>query len=139
AAGTIPLWLQPAAAQNYPSRPVRLIVGFAPGGPTDVFARLMAQGLSERLGKQFYVENIGGAGGNIAAGQAAKAAPDGYAILVAFSSYVVNPTLFDRVPYDPNRDFDPITLAVSSTAVVTVNPAIAATTVSELVALIRAG
>ncbi len=139
AAGTCPRWSQGAAAQNYPSRPVRLIVGFAPGGPTGVFARLMAQGLSERLGKQFYVENIGGAGGNIAAGQAAKAAPDGYAILVAFSSYVVNPTLFDRVPYDPIQDFDPVTLAVSSTTVVTVNPAIAATTVSELVALIRAG
>src|SRR6266540_467363 len=82
-----------AAAQAYPSRPVRVIVPFAPGGPTDVFARLMAQKLSEHLGKQFYVENISGAGGNVGAGRAAQAAPDGYTILINGANHVVNPIL----------------------------------------------
>jgi tripartite-type tricarboxylate transporter receptor subunit TctC len=130
---------QPASPQAYPTRPVRLIVGFAPGGPTDVFARLMAQKLSENLHSQFYVDNIAGASGNIATGQAARSAADGHTVLFAFSSYVVNPTLFDRVPYDPDKDFDPVTMAVSSTTAVTVNPSVPARTVAELVGLIRAG
>src|ERR1700752_2359409 len=108
----------PAAwSQVYPARPVRMIVPFAPGGPTDVFARLIAQKLSENLGKQFYIDNVVGATGNVGTGQAAKAAPDGHTVLFAFSSYVVNPTLFEKVPYDPHKDFDPVTLAVSSTTV----------------------
>jgi tripartite-type tricarboxylate transporter receptor subunit TctC len=139
AAATFPPLARTAAAQTYPTRPVRLIVGFAPGGPTDVFARLVAQKLGESFGKQFYIDNIVGGSGNIATGQAAKAAPDGHTILVAFSSYVVNPTLFDKVPYDPHKDFDPITLAVSSTTVLSVNPSVPARTVAELVALVRAG
>jgi tripartite-type tricarboxylate transporter receptor subunit TctC len=98
----------------------------------------MAQKLGEHLGKQFYVENIAGATGNIGTGQAAKAAPDGYTLLFTFSSYVVNPTLFDKVPYDPYKDFEPVTLAVASTTVVTVHPSVPAKTVKELVALIRA-
>jgi tripartite-type tricarboxylate transporter receptor subunit TctC len=130
---------QPASSQAYPTRPVRVIVGFAPGGPTDVFARLVAQKLSENLHNQFYVDNIAGASGNIATGQAAKSPPDGYTVLFAFSSYVVNPTLFDRVPYDPYKDFDPVTMAVSSTTAVTVNPSVPARTVADLVGLIRAG
>jgi tripartite-type tricarboxylate transporter receptor subunit TctC len=130
---------QSAAAQTYPTRPVRMIVGFAPGGPTDVFARLLGQKLSESLGKQFFVENITGGTGNIATGQAARAPADGYTLLVAFSSHVVNPTFFDRVPYDPYKDFEPVTLAVSSTTVLTVNPSVPAKTVAELVALIRSG
>ena len=125
-------------AQAYPSRPVRAVVAFAPGGVTDTFARLMAQKLTEQLGKQVYVENIAGASGNIGTGQVAKAAPDGYTILFAFSSHVVNPTLFARVPYDPIKDFDPVTLAVASTTVLTVNPAVPAKTVKELVDLIKA-
>src|ERR1700738_5092573 len=95
--------------------------------------------IGENLGGQFYVDNITGGTGNIATGQAAKATPDGYTVYFAFSSYVVNPTLFDRVPYDPYKDFDPVTLAVSSTTVLSVNPSVPAKTVSELVALIRAG
>jgi tripartite-type tricarboxylate transporter receptor subunit TctC len=126
-------------AQAYPARPVRMIVPFAPGGPTDVFARLIAQKLSENLGKQFYIDNVTGATGNVGTGQAAKAAPDGYTVLFAFSSYVVNPTLFDKVPYDPHKDFDPVTLAVSSTTVLSVNPSVPAKTVKELVDLIRSG
>jgi tripartite-type tricarboxylate transporter receptor subunit TctC len=117
---------------------VRVIVPFAPSGTTDIFARLAAQKLTERLGKSFYVENIAGASGNIGTGQAARAAPDGYTILFAFSSYVVNPTLFDKIPYDPNKDFEPVTLAVASTAVLSVNPSVPAHSVNELIALIRA-
>jgi tripartite-type tricarboxylate transporter receptor subunit TctC len=139
AAAALPTLPQSARAQAYPTRPVRLIVGFAPGGPTDVFARVIAQKLGENLGRQFYVDNITGGTGNIATGQAAKAAPDGYTVLFAFSSYVVNPTLFDRVPYDPYKDFEPVTLAVSSTTVLSINPSVPAKTVADLVALIRAG
>lgn len=124
-------------ARTWPARPVRLIVPFAPGGTTDIFARLLAQKLSEQFEKQFYVENIAGATGNIGTGQAAKAAPDGHTVLFAFSSHVVNPSLFAKVPYDPNKDFDPVMLAVASPTVLAINPSIPAKTVEELVALIR--
>jgi tripartite-type tricarboxylate transporter receptor subunit TctC len=93
---------------------------------------------TDRLGKSFYVENIAGASGNIGTGQAARAAPDGHTILFAFSSYVVNPTLFEKIPYDPYKDFEPVTLAVTSTAVLSVNPSVPAHSVNDLVALIRA-
>jgi tripartite-type tricarboxylate transporter receptor subunit TctC len=125
-------------AQAYPSRPVRAVVPFAPGGVTDTFGGLMAQKLTEEFGKQVYVENIAGATGNIGTAQVAKAAPDGYTILFAFSSHVVNPTLFARLPYDPINDFKAVTLAVASTTVVTVNPAVPAKTLKELIELIRA-
>jgi tripartite-type tricarboxylate transporter receptor subunit TctC len=127
-----------ASAQTYPARSVRAIVAFAPGGVTDTVTRLVAQKLSENLGQQFYVDNLPGATGNIGTAQAAKAAPDGYTLLFAFSSYVVNPTLFDKIPYDPDKDFDPVTLAVTSTTVLTVNPMVPATTVKDLIALIKA-
>ena len=127
-----------AWAQAYPARPVRVIVPFAPGGTVDVFARVTTQKLTEQLGKQFYVENIAGATGNIGTGQAAKAAPDGYTLLFAFSSYVVNPSLFAKVPYDAVNDFAPVTLAVASTHVITVNPQVTARTMKELVALVKA-
>jgi tripartite-type tricarboxylate transporter receptor subunit TctC len=134
----LPVMSRMARAQAYPARPVRVIVPFAPGGTTDIFARLAAQKLSEQLGKQFYVENIPGASGNIGTGQAARAVPDGYTVLFAFSSHVVNPTLFDKIPYDPDKDFEPVTLAVVSTTVLTVNPSVPAKTVKDLVSLIRA-
>jgi tripartite-type tricarboxylate transporter receptor subunit TctC len=127
-----------ADAQTYPARPVRMIVPFAPGGPTDVAARLMAQKLSEQLGKQFYVENLAGAGGNIGTGQAAKARPDGHTLLIAVNSHVINPTLFDRVPYDPVNDFAPVTLAVAFASVLAVNPSLPAATVKDLITLIKA-
>src|SRR5262249_40918067 len=92
-----------AWAQAYPTRPVRMIVPYAPGGPTDIFARLVGQKLSEHFGKQFYVENIGGAGGNVGMGQGAKAAPDGYTMLVTGAPMVINPTLYERVPFDPYK------------------------------------
>jgi tripartite-type tricarboxylate transporter receptor subunit TctC len=133
-----PALVRGAQAQGYPARAVRVIVPFAPGGITDVLARLIAEKWSENLGKQFYVENVTGGSGNIGMGQAAKAAPDGYTILTAFVSYVVNPAMFAKVPYDPVRDFEPIGLAVTSTTVLVVNPQVPAKTVDELVALIRA-
>src|ERR1700693_4395680 len=94
-----------AWAQTYPDRPVKMIVPFAPGGPADIVARLLTQKLSEHLGKQFYVENQVGAGGNIGMGNAARAAPDGYTLAVVSSSYMVNPGLYEKIPYDPEKDF----------------------------------
>jgi len=126
-------------AQTYPARPVRVIVPYAPGGPTDVFGRLIAQKLSEHFGKQFYVENVGGAGGNIGMGQGARAAPDGYTIIIVPPTIVINPSLYDKVPFDPYKDFDPVTLAATSPDVLSVNPSLPVKTASELVALIKAG
>src|SRR5262245_60668158 len=137
-AAALPAVSRIAWAQAYPARPVRIIVPFAPSGATDIFARLAAQKLSEHLGKQFYVENIPGASGNIGTGQAARAAPDGYTVLFAFSTHVVNPSLFTKIPYDPYKDFEPVTLAVTSTTVLSVNPSVPAKTVKELVDLIKA-
>jgi len=125
-------------AQNWPARPVRMIVPFAPGGPTDVCARMIAQRLAERLGSQFYVENIPGASGNIGAAQAAKARPDGYTILINVNNHVINPSLFAKVPYDPFKDFDAVTLIASFASAIVVNPSVPAATVNELVTLIRA-
>jgi tripartite-type tricarboxylate transporter receptor subunit TctC len=127
-----------ASAQSYPEKPVRMIVPYAPGGPTDVITRLVAQRLTDHVGKQFFVENMGGGGGNIGMGRAAKAAPDGYTVLVVNPSYVINPTLYDKVPYEFEKDFDPVTLMVLTTLVLAVHPSVPARTVSELVALIKA-
>src|SRR5215472_5091981 len=126
------------AQSAYPSRAVRVIVPFAPGGITDVAARLITGKVGEQLGKQFYVENIVGGSGNVGMGQAAHAAPDGYTILTAFSSFVINPALFERLPYDPVNDFDPVSLAVTSTTVIVVNADLPVSNIKELVALIRA-
>lgn len=126
------------ATSGYPHRPVRLIVPFPPGGATDVFSRLIAQKLGERLGQPFFVENIAGAGGSAGTGQAARAAPDGHTVLIAFGSFVVNPSLYDKVPYDPYKDFDPVTLAVSTTTVLIAHPSVPATSVPALVDLIKA-
>ena len=116
---------------------MRIIVPFQPGGSTDIFARLAAQKLTEHFGKQFYVENIAGATGNVGTAQAARAAPDGHTLLIAFSSYVVNPTLFAKLPFDPDKDLVPVTLAVSAPNLVTVNPSLPARNLKELVALIK--
>jgi tripartite-type tricarboxylate transporter receptor subunit TctC len=138
AAAALPILSDTARAQSYPSRPVRVIVPYSPGGPTDVCARFIAQGLSEALGKQFYVENITGAGGNIGMGQAARTTPDGYSILITVNSYVINPTLYDQVPYHALRDFEAVTLAAIFPTAMLVNPSVPAHTVKELVALIKA-
>ena len=140
AAGTValPALSGLAAAQSYPARTVRVIVPYSPGGPTDVCARLIAQKLSDRLGKQFYVEDITGAGGNIGTGQAARAAPDGYTILVTVNSYVINPTLYEKVPYDALKDFEAVTQVAIFQSAMFVHPSVPARNVSELVALIKA-
>jgi tripartite-type tricarboxylate transporter receptor subunit TctC len=114
-----------------------MIVPFGAGGNADVLGRIIAQKLSERLGEQFYVENVSGAGGNIGVGRAAQAAPDGYTILVTPPNYVINPALYGKVPYDPRTSFDPVTLAVSSTVVLAVNPAEEARTINGLIARIK--
>src|SRR5215475_14197294 len=137
-AAALPALARNAAAQAWPARPVRIIVPFQPGGSTDIFARLAAQKLTEHFGKQFYVENIAGATGNVGTAQAARAAADGYTLLIAFSSYVVNPTLFPKLAFDPEKDFAPVTLAVASLNVITVNPSLPARDLKELVALIKA-
>jgi tripartite-type tricarboxylate transporter receptor subunit TctC len=134
----VPALARVARAQSYPARPVRMIVAMAPGGPTDVFARLMAHGLSEQSGKQFYVENIVGAGGNVGTGRAAQAAPDGYTILVVGGGHTNNPFLYNHVPYDPFRDFDAVTLGASQPVVLTVHPSLPVQTVKDLIALVKA-
>src|SRR5262252_2923057 len=92
-------------AQAYPSRPVRVLVPVAPGGANDTTARLFAQKLSEHLGQQFYVENLPGAGGNLAIGNAARATGDGYTLLAGGGNFVINPSLYAKIPYDPVKDF----------------------------------
>ena len=126
-----------ASAENYPHRPVRVVVGFPPGGPTDAIARIVAQKLTDNLGHQFFVENIGGAGGNTAAGQVARVTPDGYTIMAISTGFVVNPSLYAKVPYDPIKDFAPVTLVAASPNIVVVNPQVPAKTLPELVQLIR--
>src|SRR6478672_4010216 len=126
-----------SSAQNYPSRPVRVVVGFPAGGPTDAIARIVAQKLTDNLGQQFFVENVGGAGGNTAAGQVARVTPDGYTIMAISTGFVVNPSLYAKVPYDPIKDFAPVTLVAASPNIVVVNPQVPAKTLPELVQLIR--
>src|SRR6185369_2812916 len=131
------LGILPAAA-GYPDHPVKIVVPFAPAGPTDVMARLIAQKLSESLKQQFYIENHPGAGGNIGMMIVAKAPADGYTLLVASSSYVVNPSLYARNPYDPYKDFAPITLAAASPNVFAVHPDLPVKTLKDLIDLVKA-
>ena len=130
--GAAPSW-----AEGYPNRPVRVVVGFPAGGPTDVIARLVAQQLSESLGQQFYVENVPGAGSNTASGQVARATADGYTIMAISTGFLVNPSLYAKVPYDALKDFAAVTLVASSPNVVVVNPQVPVKTLPELVQLIR--
>lgn len=126
------------AAQDYPSRPVRMIVPFAAGGPTDVIARIVAQKLSEGLGHQVVVDNRAGAGGNIGMGLAAAAQPDGHTMIVVSSSFVVNPGLYKSIPYDPFKSFAPVSNMAASPNVFTVHPSIAAKSMKELLTLVAA-
>jgi tripartite-type tricarboxylate transporter receptor subunit TctC len=128
-----------AWAQAYPTRPVRVVVPFAPGGPTDIFARLIVQKLSDQLGKQFYIENVGGASGSIGTAQVAKAAPDGHTILLNGSSFAINPVFFAKTPYDPIREFEPITLAATNDVVIVAHPSVTARTIGEVIAQMKGG
>ncbi|HEX2335731.1 MAG TPA: tripartite tricarboxylate transporter substrate binding protein [Hyphomicrobiaceae bacterium] len=127
-----------ASAQTYPDRPVKVVVGFAAGGPTDVIARIVADKLSARFGKQFYVVNQPGAGSNTATGMVATSPPDGYTLLVVSTGFVVNPSLFSKVPYDPVKDFSPISMVAVSPNVISVHPSVPAKTMKELIEVIKA-
>ena len=124
-------------AQSFPARPVRMVVGFAPGGGTDIIARLLAQKLGERWGQAVVVDNRLGASGNIATELVAKSAPDGYTLLMAFSSHASNAAL-SKLPFDINKDFSSISLVGSGPAVVLANPALPSKTLGELIAYAKA-
>ena len=123
---------------GYPDKAVKIVVPFAAGGPTDIMARLLAAKLSENTGKSFYIENQGGAGGNIGMGAVARAAPDGYTILISSPTLVVNQGLYASVPFDPVKDFIPITNVGESTHVVFVHPSFPAKSMKELIAKVKA-
>ncbi|MCC6781162.1 MAG: tripartite tricarboxylate transporter substrate binding protein [Hyphomicrobiales bacterium] len=133
----LPLLAGAACAQSYPSRSIRLIVPFAAGGPTDVIARVVAQKLSDMWGHQVVTENIPGAGGNTGVNMVARASADGYTILVVSTGFMVNPSMYARIAYDPIKDFDPITLVAASPNIVVVNPEVPAKTLRALVDLVR--
>jgi tripartite-type tricarboxylate transporter receptor subunit TctC len=127
-----------AFAQQYPAKPVKVIVPFPAGGVTDIVSRLITQKLSEKLKEQFYIENVSGAGGNLGMAQVARAPGDGYTILIASSSIVVNPTLYTKIPFDVEKDFIPVTKAGGSPNSWLVNPDFPAKTMKELIDLIKA-
>ena len=127
-----------AAAQNFPAKPVRVIVPFAPGGATDVVFRLLAPKLSANLGQQAVIENRAGGGSTIGMDIVAKAAPDGYTLGVANLSFAVNPSLLAKLPYDTERDFAPVSLVTIVPLGISVHPSVPARSVKELIALAKA-
>src|SRR4051812_41231659 len=130
---------QPAAAQNYPNRPVKILVGFTPGTAPDLAARILADRFSEVWGAPFVVENVPGAGSNIATDRVAKAAADGYMLLMGGNSaLVVNPSLFETLPFDPLKDFSPISQVFIAANVLAVPPELPIKSVAELVTLAKA-
>jgi tripartite-type tricarboxylate transporter receptor subunit TctC len=137
AVAAVPGVSRTAMADTYPQRPVRIVVPYAPGGPTDVITRLIAQKLSDSTGKQFFVENMGGGGGNVGMGRVAAMPADGYTLLMINPSYVTNPTLYEKVPYEFGKSFDPVTLAVTTTLLIVVHPSVPARTLEQLVQLIK--
>ena len=126
------------AADTYPDHKIRLIVPFAAGGPTDVIGRLVAERLSDAFGQQVYVENLPGAGGNLGVETAKRAAPDGYTIVAVSTGFIINPSMYTTIGYDPLKDFAPISLVAASPNVVVVHPSVAAKDLRELIALIKA-
>lgn len=129
----------PAAAQQYPAKPIRMIIGFPPGGGTDIVGRIVGQRLSEVLGQQILPDNRGGASGQIAAELAAKAPPDGYTVMMAHIAAIsILPSLVSKLPYDPQKDFAPISLVAIGPNLLVVHPSLPARSVKELVALAKA-
>lgn len=126
-----------AFAEQYPTKPVKVVIPFPAGGVTDIVGRLIVQKLSERLGQQFYIENIGGAGGNLGMANAARSPGDGYTILFASSSIVVNPSLYSKIPFDVDKDFIPVTKAGASPNSWQINPNFPAKSMQELIDLIK--
>jgi tripartite-type tricarboxylate transporter receptor subunit TctC len=128
-----------ASAQAYPARPVRVLVGFAPGGPNDIIARGYGARLAEAFGQPFVVENRTGAAGNLAAEAVARAAPDGYTLMLGSTgTNAVNPALYAGLPFDPVRDLAPVSIVATSPSALAVHPGVAARSVQELIALARA-
>src|SRR5882724_11977300 len=126
-----------AFAQHYPTKPVKIIVPFPAGGVTDLAGRLIAQKLSEKLGQQFYIENVGGAGGNLGMAQVARAPGDGYTVLLSSSSVTVNPSLYAKMPFDAEKDLIPVTKAGGSPNSWLVNPSFPAKTMKEMIELFK--
>ncbi|HTS40082.1 MAG TPA: tripartite tricarboxylate transporter substrate binding protein [Xanthobacteraceae bacterium] len=126
------------AQTNYPDKPIRILVGFPVGGPPDIVARLLADKFTDALRIPVVVENITGAGGNVAVDRAAKSAPDGYTLVMASSAITINASLYEKVPYDPIKDLAPISIAVFTPSILVVNNDVPAKSVKELVALARA-
>src|SRR5712691_8215911 len=138
-AGTMALQGAAALAQSWPSRPVRVMVGFAPGGPNDIIGRAYAARLAETFGHPFVVENRTGAGGNLAAEAVARAAPDGYTLTLGSTGpSAVNPALYAKLPFDPVRDLDVVSLVATGNSALAVHPGVPAASVKELIALARA-
>ena len=128
-----------APAQPYPAKPVRLVAPYPPGGPADILARVIGQPLSESLGQQFVVENRSGANGNIGTDFVAKSPPDGYTILLGtVGTHAINTSLYSNMPYDNIKDFEPVTLVAMVTIILVVQPAVAANSVRDLIALAKA-
>jgi tripartite-type tricarboxylate transporter receptor subunit TctC len=126
------------SAQEWPTRPVTMIVPFAAGGTTDIIARIVAQALTERLGQTFIIENIGGAGGTLGAATAAKASPDGYTLFVSTIAHTIAPGIYKKLAYDFQKDFDPITVTAYVPNILIVHPSVPAKTVAELIAHAKA-
>jgi tripartite-type tricarboxylate transporter receptor subunit TctC len=134
----VALFAGPAQGQDYPAKPIRIVVGFTPGGGPDITARYIAQKLSESLKQQVLVENRPGAGGTIAAGQVAQAAPDGHTLLSVSSAHAVAPAIYAKLPYDPHKDFAGVTLSAVSKYVLVVSPSLGTKTLQELLAMAKA-
>ncbi len=130
--------LTPLHAQSYPNRPVRLVVPFPAGGPADALGRVLADQLNKTWGQPVIIENRGGAGGNLGAEVVARSAPDGYTLLLNASSHVINASLYEKLPYDPIKDFTPVSEVASYMLVLVVHPSVAATSVQEFVAFAKA-
>jgi len=134
----VALFASPAFAQDYPNKPIRLLVPFAPGGSSSIVARLYAEEMSKGLGQQFIIENKGGGGGNIAMQEAASAEPDGYTLIIGhIGSLAVNPYIYDKLPYDVDRDFAPVSLLAIVPAIFVVYHEVPAKDLRELVALAK--
>ena len=126
------------AQPAYPQKPIRMVVPFPPGGGTDILARLFGQKMSETLGQQIIIDNRGGAGGTIGTDIAAKAAPDGYTLILVSGSHAINASLYPKLPYDSVNDFAPITQIATSPGILVVNPSLPVKSVKDLIALARA-
>jgi tripartite-type tricarboxylate transporter receptor subunit TctC len=127
-----------AFAQPYPAKPIRMILAFPPGGPTDINARSFAQKRSEQMGQQVVVDNRAGAGGNIGAAEAAKAAPDGYTVFYNTSAIAIAPSLYSKIPFDPLKDYAPVALTATVPLVLAVNPNLPVNSVQEFTAYAKA-